>query len=97
MDEAIAHIDLARTDRRAGRIEPGDLAHIPESYEQDYHAMVLSLRDYMRKTGFKKVLLGLSGGIDWAIVATIRRRCAGARECALRDAAVGIHLAIVAG
>ncbi len=33
--------------------------------------MVLSLRDYMRKTGFKKVLLGLSGGIDSAIVATI--------------------------
>jgi NAD+ synthase len=33
--------------------------------------MVLALRDYMRKTGFKKVLLGLSGGIDSAIVATI--------------------------
>jgi NAD+ synthase len=33
--------------------------------------MVLSLRDYMGKTGFSKVLLGLSGGIDSAIVATI--------------------------
>jgi NAD+ synthase len=33
--------------------------------------MVESLRDYMGKTGFKKVLLGLSGGVDSAIVATI--------------------------
>ena len=33
--------------------------------------MVQSLRDYMRKSGFKKVLLGLSGGVDSAIVATI--------------------------
>ena len=30
-----------------------------------------ALRDYIRKTGFKKVLLGLSGGIDSAIVAAI--------------------------
>ncbi len=70
LDEAIAHLDLVRH-AEGWRIEPGDLAHIPDAFEQDYHAMVLSLRDYMRKTGFKKVLLGLSGGIDSAIVATI--------------------------
>ena len=35
----------------------------PPTVEQDYRAMVESLRDYMGKTGFKKVLLGLSGGI----------------------------------
>lgn len=33
--------------------------------------MVQGLRDYLGKTGFKKVLLGLSGGIDSALVATI--------------------------
>ena len=33
--------------------------------------MVMALHDYMAKTGFKKVLLGLSGGIDSAIVASI--------------------------
>ena len=33
--------------------------------------MVQALRDYCRKTGFGKVLLGLSGGVDSAIVATI--------------------------
>ena len=69
-EEAIAHLDMVRTD--AGwRAEPGELASLPDAHEQDYNAMVLALRDYMRKTGFLKVLLGLSGGIDSAIVATI--------------------------
>ncbi|SDN52161.1 NAD+ synthase [Lutimaribacter pacificus] len=70
MEEAIAHIDLRRG-ADGWRIEQGPLAHVPDAMEQDYHAMVLALRDYMGKTGFKKVLLGLSGGIDSAIVATI--------------------------
>ena len=42
--------------------------------------MVLSLRDYCRKTGFGKVLLGLSGGIDSAIVATIAVDALGAEN-----------------
>jgi NAD+ synthase (glutamine-hydrolysing) len=36
-----------------------------------YHAIVLGLRDYVRKNGFSTVLLGLSGGIDSALVATV--------------------------
>ncbi len=42
-----------------------------DEWQQDYRCMVMALRDYMAKTGFEKVLLGLSGGIDSAIVATI--------------------------
>ena len=38
---------------------------------RDYSACTLALRDYLRKNGFKKVLLGMSGGIDSALVATI--------------------------
>ena len=53
------------------RIVKGEISLHPDEWEQDYHCMVESLRDYMGKTGFKKVLLGLSGGIDSAIVATI--------------------------
>ena len=69
-DASITHIDFVQTD--AGwRAQPGIMAVLPTSYQADYHAMVLSLRDYLAKTGFKKVLLGLSGGIDSAIVATI--------------------------
>lgn len=36
-----------------------------------YEALVLGTRDYVRKNGFEKVLIGLSGGIDSAIVAAI--------------------------
>lgn len=36
-----------------------------------YDALVMGTRDYVRKNGFSKVLIGLSGGIDSSIVATI--------------------------
>lgn len=41
-----------------------DAAHL-------HHALVLGVRDYLRKTGFKKAMLGLSGGIDSALTAAI--------------------------
>jgi NAD+ synthase len=69
-DEAIAHVDFVQGDD-GWRAEAGEMAHLPDDWEQDYRVMVESLRDYLRKTGFGKVLLGLSGGVDSAIVATI--------------------------
>lgn len=36
-----------------------------------YHALLLGIQDYCRKNGFDKVLIGLSGGIDSALVATL--------------------------
>ncbi|MDB4596288.1 NAD+ synthase [Amylibacter sp.] len=51
--------------------QEGKKASYPDHWEQDYHVMVLALRDYMKKTGFKKALLGMSGGIDSALVAAI--------------------------
>jgi NAD+ synthase len=36
-----------------------------------YHALVLGLRDYIKKNSFQSVLIGLSGGIDSALVAAI--------------------------
>jgi NAD+ synthase (glutamine-hydrolysing) len=36
-----------------------------------WHALVLGLRDYVRKNGFQSVILGLSGGIDSSVVAAI--------------------------
>ncbi|RYH02147.1 NAD+ synthase [Salipiger sp. IMCC34102] len=69
-EEAVAHVDLERGE--AGwQAVPAARPVLPDSHEQDYHAMVLSVRDYFAKTGFKTALLGLSGGIDSAIVATI--------------------------
>jgi NAD+ synthase (glutamine-hydrolysing) len=39
--------------------------------EEAYRALVLGTKDYVRKNGFSKVLIGLSGGIDSAITAAI--------------------------
>lgn len=69
-DEIIEHVDFARGPE-GWRAVPGRLDHQPDEWEQDYNAMTLGLRDYMRKSGFKRVVLGMSGGIDSALVATI--------------------------
>ena len=69
-DEEITHVDLERGPDGWRIIEGKEHPH-PDDYEQDYRVMVQALRDYMGKTGFKKVLLGLSGGVDSAIVAAI--------------------------
>lgn len=69
-DEVISHVDFERTEK-GWRALPGVLTTLPDEWEQDYRCMVESLRDYMGKHRFTKVLLGLSGGIDSAIVAAI--------------------------
>ena len=69
-DEMVQHIDLLLGDE-GWRISPGEVVPQPDAWEQDYRAMVQLLRDYMGKTGFKKAVLGLSGGVDSALVATI--------------------------
>ncbi|MGG7565627.1 NAD+ synthase [Rhodovulum sp. DZ06] len=53
------------------RVAPGMLAPIPDAPALNYRAMVEATRDYARKTGFKRALLGLSGGVDSALVAAI--------------------------
>jgi NAD+ synthetase len=45
-----------------------------------YGALVLGTRDYVRKCGFRKALVGLSGGIDSALVACIAREALGAEN-----------------
>ena len=63
-DAGISMVDLAAEN---GAIEPDDFA--PEA--EIWNALVLGVRDYARKTGFRQVLLGLSGGIDSALTAAI--------------------------
>jgi len=48
--------------------------------EETYSALVLALRDYVRKNGFSSVVLGLSGGIDSALVAAIAVDALGAEN-----------------
>jgi NAD+ synthase len=72
-------VDFQETDQGWVALD-GPKALLPDDLEQDYRAMVEALRDYMRKTGFGKVLLGLSGGIDSAIVAAIAVDALGADQ-----------------
>ena len=52
-----------------------NISAIADNYETDdeeiWQALVLGVKDYVRKCGFSKVVLGLSGGIDSSIVAAI--------------------------
>ncbi len=48
--------------------------------EASYSAIVLGTRDYIRKCGFRKVLVGLSGGIDSALVAAVAADAVGAEN-----------------
>jgi NAD+ synthase len=50
---------------------------------RNYSACVLGLRDYIQKNNFKKVLLGMSGGIDSALVAAIAVDALGSENVAL--------------
>ncbi|MFN3721880.1 MAG: NAD+ synthase [Paracoccaceae bacterium] len=69
-DEHVTQITFRRTPD-GWRADAGEIAQIPPIGEADYRACVLSVADYFAKTGFKKAILGLSGGIDSAIVAAI--------------------------
>ena len=52
--------------------KPGFIGpQLMEDEESIYRALVLGLRDYVHKCGFKSVVLGLSGGIDSALTAVI--------------------------
>ena len=69
-DESVTHVTFRR---KAGgwRADAGEIAALPPIGEADYRACVMAVQDYFAKTGFKKAILGLSGGIDSAIVAAM--------------------------
>ena len=56
------------------------LAPLLEPVEEVYKALVLGTRDYVRKNGFSKVTLGLSGGVDSSLVAAIAVDALGAEN-----------------
>ena len=74
---AFANRDLAVWDAAAGASAPAAAA-LPGTDELLLRALVLGVRDYARKCGFSKALLGLSGGIDSALVAVIAAAALGA-------------------
>ncbi|HQP91600.1 MAG TPA: NAD+ synthase [Candidatus Omnitrophota bacterium] len=59
-----------RLKEKSSLIEPVLTQPKPE-IEEIYDALALGLKDYIKKNGFKKVVLGLSGGIDSSLVASL--------------------------
>ena len=68
--EAVVVTDWNRTES-GWRCVSGEFAKLAEGPSAAYHACVLGLRDYVTKNGFPGVVLGLSGGINSALVAAI--------------------------
>jgi NAD+ synthase (glutamine-hydrolysing) len=69
--------ELASVERH--RVElAADVAVLPDDREQLWNALVLGLRDYVRKNRFKSVIFGLSGGIDSAVCAVLAADALGA-------------------
>jgi NAD+ synthetase len=61
--------DLIFVDPEAGAGDRHD--NLADECEAVYHALVVGTRDYIRKCGFERVIIGLSGGIDSSLTAAI--------------------------
>jgi NAD+ synthase len=69
--DAIEVLDLRRDGEGTWAVVGGPMVPLPDPLEAEWRACVLGLRDYVDKNRFPGVVLGLSGGIDSAIVATM--------------------------
>jgi len=63
--------DVFVADLAGHAVEPDAAFHFPVRESQIFSALSLGIRDYVRKCGFKSVILGLSGGIDSALTAVL--------------------------
>jgi len=63
-----------------GATGPSPLLSSPDTTPIIYQAITTGIRDYVRKNGFSRVLLGLSGGIDSALVLTLAVDALGAEN-----------------
>src|SRR5260221_5609159 len=66
------------------RCVDGVIVPVEEGAKADYFACILGLGDYVSKNGFKGVVLGLSGGVDSALVAALAVDALGAERVRCR-------------
>ncbi|MFN3869605.1 MAG: NAD+ synthase [Hyphomicrobiaceae bacterium] len=78
--ESIAITDWSRDAGGVWRCAAGECVGLHEGTAAAYHACMLGLRDYVEKNGFPGVVLGLSGGIDSALVAALAVDALGPRR-----------------
>ncbi|MBC7518724.1 MAG: NAD+ synthase [Microbacteriaceae bacterium] len=77
--ENVARIELDSPLRVKPQLS-SDITAPAEPLEQVWNALVLGLRDYVGKNRFRSVVLGLSGGIDSAVVAVLAADAIGASK-----------------
>jgi NAD+ synthase len=75
-------IDVARWTQTAEgwACESGTVEPLGEQLEDTYNALIVGLRDYVSKNGFKGIVLGLSGGVDSALSAAVAVDALGAER-----------------
>ncbi|HVU93107.1 MAG TPA: NAD+ synthase [Jatrophihabitans sp.] len=68
---AVRRVDTGVEPAPPWTLVPGGVAPRLPDEEEVWNALVVGLRDYVRKNGFRSVVLGMSGGIDSAVVAAV--------------------------
>jgi NAD+ synthase (glutamine-hydrolysing) len=70
-EEDMLVVDIPGTEDGRRRLPDPSREEWPEGPEEVYRALVLGLGDYVRKNGFREVVVGLSGGIDSTLTAVL--------------------------
>ena len=73
-------LEVSKTSRASGPRHEGTIAVNTSDMGQVFGALVLGTRDYVRKNGFTDVVIGLSGGIDSALVAAVAVEALGSQH-----------------
>ena len=73
-------VEVSQSSRADGSKRGGIITPSTSDMEQVFGALVLGTRDYVRKNGFTDVVIGLSGGIDSALVAAIAVEALGSQH-----------------
>ncbi|MFM6940965.1 MAG: NAD+ synthase [Candidatus Planktophila sp.] len=68
---SIPDVIISEDEAKLDRVLTPGIAHRLGNEEEMWNAIVVGLRDYVIKNGFSRVLIGLSGGIDSALVAAL--------------------------
>jgi NAD+ synthase (glutamine-hydrolysing) len=78
-EESLTTVDVVEADKGVD-LEPESLAPLPVGEESVWRAIVLGVRDYVNKHAFQGVVIGLSGGVDSAVVLALAVDALGAER-----------------